>query len=181
MKNVSIVSALGFFALTVVACGGAETDPQGPVGGEDGPVTAAQDAGSTVTPPKKSCDVDISNLSSCTAGKKKLAGLCAKDPNVVKQFKDSFYPCEGSGLCLPENLARSTFYLQLKVCKSIAGAPGRCFSGIAKDVDTLTDFEASTLELATENQCGANELCLPCEDKGKPTGVCDAPLVCPNK
>jgi hypothetical protein len=90
-------------------------------------------------------------------------------------FESEFSKCGSEGRCLPESLVKNGTKVELKKCDSALGYEGRCFSRLAKQIDSLDSKNLATLEEATAKQCGQEELCLPCKDPTNgdaETGVC---------
>lgn len=166
MRGTFVMLGLGLTLLLVAGC---EADPYGdlPKNTSDNVASKASASCSQAIEGK-----DPTSLPVCT-GTKGVKGRCVERANLGS-FKDTFETadCKGDSFgCVPDEVIKAGSKIELKTCKAVLGAEGRCFWPLAKDIVSNYDI----LKGATKDQCDDSMVCAPCVNpltKAK-TGVCE--------
>lgn len=157
--------ALAFGAVGVSAC--AETDIYGvPLVNEAAINEMAKDL--NFAPSECGMDIPVltpeflNALPACCGG----AGRCIPpSPLVDEASKKNLKTCDDGGTCVPTGILR-TGSEPLKTCKSREEKPGVCVSTCIKSVERFK-------LILPQDTCEAEERCVPCENNGNSTGLCD--------
>ncbi len=142
------------FTCDDVGGGGGGDDPP-PVDDGDDPTTCEHEG----TPV-----LDPAALPACPNG---CAGHCLSNALVPADQQGDLEACDGSNLCVPDELIATGGDYLLDTCESIAGSEGRC-------VSTCLPQVSEQIDLLPQSSCASTHRCVPCFDPltGEATGAC---------
>jgi hypothetical protein len=105
--------------------------------------------------------IDPTTLPPCTAG-----AHCLDRGLIPDKDEPDLNACDGSTLCVPDELIASGGNYTPKTCDSIGGVEGRCLS--------LAIPKIAAQKTLPQDTCAATHRCAPCHDPftGEDTGAC---------